>query len=93
MKKASKKREVLDRGILEELHLASAPLAPAPEQSAAIKQRVLEAARGESTAVARDYVTVRSGAGKWIDALATHRAGERRGGDVATGLMAQVLWR
>jgi quercetin dioxygenase-like cupin family protein len=68
MKKASKKREVLDPGILQELLLASKPLAPAPDQSAAIKQRVLEAARKE-TAAAAGYVTVRSGAGKWIDFL------------------------
>lgn len=67
MKKATGPQEVLDRDILEQLLLASAPLAPAPDRAAALKQRVLSRAREERAAAAGDFVTVRSAAGGWID--------------------------
>ena len=66
--KQKTRREVLDRKVLQELLLASAPLAPAPEQAAAMKQRVLAAVRAQPAAGDR-YVTVRSDAGVWMDFL------------------------
>ena len=69
MKRSTKRREVLDRKVLQQLLLATAPLAPAPERAAAIKQRVLDTVRNEGAATGDDYVTVRSGAGVWMDFL------------------------
>lgn len=69
MKRSTRRLDVLDRKILQQLLLAAAPLAPAPEQAAAIKRRVLDSVRKERATAGDDYVTVRSGAGKWIDLL------------------------
>jgi quercetin dioxygenase-like cupin family protein len=66
MKRSTRRREVLDRKVLQGLLLAAAPIAPEPKRAAAIKERVMDAVRGEG--MARDnYVTVRSDAGEWMD--------------------------
>jgi anti-sigma factor ChrR (cupin superfamily) len=67
--KKTRGREVLDRKVLQQLLLATAPLAPAPETAAGIKQRVMDAVRGERAAGDDHYVTVRSNAGAWMDFL------------------------
>ena len=66
--KQKTRREVLDPKVLHELLLAAAPLAPAPEQAAAMKRRVLAAVRTQPAGGDR-YVTVRSDAGVWMDFL------------------------
>lgn len=79
MKRSTNRREVLGRKVLKHLLLAATPLAPAPHQAAAMKQRVMDAVRKEGTAGGDSYVTVRSDtdnyvtvpsyAGVWMDFL------------------------
>ncbi|HZM45091.1 MAG TPA: cupin domain-containing protein [Burkholderiales bacterium] len=66
MKRSTKRREVLDRKVLQGLLLAAAPIAPEPKRAAAIKERFMDAVRSEDAA-RENYVTVRSDAGEWMD--------------------------
>ena len=60
---------MLDRRVLQELLLATAPLAPAPAEAAAIKQRVMDTVRKEGAPRGGDHITVRSDSGEWMDLL------------------------
>ena len=69
MKQKTRRREVLPPKVLQQLLLAAAPVAPAPEAAAGIKHRLLDTVRKESAAAADKHVTVRSDAGAWMDLL------------------------
>jgi quercetin dioxygenase-like cupin family protein len=59
---------VLDRQVLQELLLATAPIAPTPDRATTIKRRVMDTVRS-GVAAGGDYVTVRSDTGEWMDLL------------------------
>jgi quercetin dioxygenase-like cupin family protein len=68
MKRSTRRREVLDRQVLQELLLATAPIAPTPDRATTIKRRVMDTVRS-GVAAGGDYVTVRSDTGEWMDLL------------------------
>lgn len=69
MKRTTRRREVLDPEVLQHLLLAAAPVAPAPDVAAAMKQKIMDAVRKDSAPVGDRYVTVRSDAGAWMNLL------------------------
>jgi hypothetical protein len=68
MKRSTRRREVLDRQVLQELLLATAPIAPTPDRATTIKRRVMDTVCS-GVAAGGDYVTVRSDTGEWMDLL------------------------